>query len=174
MPYPPYTNLSRGKCLTHIVTEGRAKQKKAILHKEFKRQKDKLEKDKLKNIFNLITIFEKRVTNSVASLKGLNKTKKEYDNSAARLEAQIQALTPKVDSKVLSLEQHWFACLDWAMNQPRSAQIEITGKAFQCAWLGGVFSGIALDKDHFSIRVKETRSDQAPPRMEFVQKGPSS
>lgn len=153
------------------IFHDRAKQKKEKLGREFNRKKQDYGKDRLKNILKLITDFEKRMEDSVASLKGLNKAKKKYDREHTRLGKKIDALSPKIARKIRSLEQTLFAYLEWARYQENTPTIDIRIKAFQGTRLGGVYSEVQLDADLENFSAVEIVSRETDPKMEIFHSG---
>ncbi len=156
------------KMIERKIFHDRAKQKKEKLGKEFNKKKEAYDKNKLKNILKLITDFEKRKEDSVASLKKLNKTKKGHDTEKARLENKIQSLSPKIDRQILSLEQTLLAYLEWARYQESKARIEIRGKAFMGSIFGGIYSETQLTSDLDNFSAVEMGSGQEDPKIEIL------
>lgn len=141
------------------IFHDRAKQKKEILGKDFKKKKDQYQKEKLKNIILLISNFEKRMEKSIASLKELNLSKKKHDQKKNKLEKKIKLLTPRIKKETLSLEQTLDSFFEWSRSQKSITEIEIKGTAFQGTRLSGIYSSIVLESQMENFSVKETKPD---------------
>ncbi len=129
------------------IFHDRAKNKKQKLEIEFKKKKDSLKKEKLKNIVELINNFEKRMASSVSSLKELSETKKKYEKEKTILERKIKKLEPKIKRKISELKMDLFAFFDWAKKQENTPQIKINHKAFPGTLLKGIFTSFEIKKD---------------------------
>lgn len=134
----------------------RAKYKKHILEKEWKKINTKAANEK--NISKLIKNFEHRMKKSIASLKELNAEKKQYQRKIHALENEINVLGPQTEKHILSLQQTQFAFYEWARAEKNIPKISISGKAFQGTQLRGVFSGVTLSTDmenFFAAEIEE-------------------
>ena len=135
------------------IFHDRAKKKKKLLALEFKKNKDTFSKSKLKNIVKLISNFEKRIERSVASLKGMNKTKKTHDQATVKFEDKINSLLPKTKAGISELEEKLFLFFEWARYQENVSQIEISGKAYPGTICSGIFSSLKTESsmENFSL-----------------------
>ena len=157
------------KMVERKIFHDRAKEKKEKLGKEFNKKKEAYAKNKLKNILKLISNFEKRMEDSVASLKGLNKLKKGHDNEKAKLDDKIKSLSPKIEREILSLEQTLLAYLEWARFQEGKPKIEVHGKAFTGSRFGGIYSETQIESDLENFSAVETGTDSNGHKIEFLQ-----
>lgn len=153
------------------VFHDRAEQKKKTLGNQFKKKKETYGKEKLKNVINLISNFDKRMEKSIATLKEFNLTKKKHHRAAEKLKIRIDALTPKVHRDILSLEQTLFSFFEWARFQENSPRIEIKGKAFQGSRFCGVFSEVEIDTDKNNFTACEMNLPGKDPEIEILEIG---
>ncbi|HKJ97820.1 MAG TPA: FapA family protein [Desulfotignum sp.] len=139
----------------------RAKYKKTILEKEWKKINTKAANEK--NISKLIKNFEHRMKKSIASLKELNAEKKQYQRKMHALENEINALRPQTEKHILSLQQTQFSFYEWARADKNIPKISISGKAFQGTQLRGIFSGVTLstDMENFFAAESEEKNGHA-------------
>ncbi len=136
----------------------RAKYKKNILEKEWKKINTKAANEK--NISKLIKNFEHRMKKSIGSLKELNAEKKQYQRKIHALENEINALGPQTEKHILSLQQTQFSFYEWARAEKNIPKISISGKAFQGTQLKGIFSGLTLSTDmenFFAVEIEEKK-----------------
>ena len=135
------------------IFHDRAKKKKKLLALEFKKNKDTFSKSKLNNIAKLISNFEKRIERSVASLKGMNKTKKTHDQATVKFEDKINSLLPKTKAGISELEEKLFLFFEWARYQENVSQINISGKAYPGTICSGIFSSLKTESsmENFSL-----------------------
>ena len=152
-----YIKKTFQKMIELKIFHDRARNKKEKLTNEFKKKKDSYKKEKLKNIVVLINNFEKRMTSSVSSLKGLNKTKKKYEKEKELLEKKINGLEPKIKRQISEFQTDLFAFFEWARKQENIPQIKINKKAFPGTILKGIYSSLEIEKDlnHFSVFEKQ-------------------
>lgn len=129
------------------IFHDRAKNKKQTLANEFKTKKQFIKKERLANIVKLIQSFEKRMADSISSLKELNETKKKYEKEIALLEKKIQRIEPKIEKEIAELQLDLFAFLEWARKQENISHIKINKKAFSGTKLKGTFSSLEIEKD---------------------------
>lgn len=129
----------------------RAKYKKRILEKEWKKINTKAANEK--NISTLIKNFEKRMKNAIIELKELNKKKKDLDTKKHVIENEIASLAPVIEKQILSLVQKRCAVYEWARSHKNICNITISGKAFQGTEFRGIFSAkvLASDTEKFSV-----------------------
>lgn len=129
------------------IFHDRAKTKKQKLSEEFKKRRDSLKKEKLKNIVTLINNFEKRIAASISSLKELNEIKKKYEKEKEKLERKRKRLEPKIKRETSELKIDLFAFFEWARKQQRCSEIKISGTVFQGTLIKGVFSSLEIKKN---------------------------
>ena len=106
---------------------------------------------------------------SIVTLKEFNLTKKKYHRAAEKLKVRIDALTPKVNRDILSLEQTLFSFFEWTRVQENSPRIEIKGKAFQGSRFCGVFSEVEIKTDKDNFTVSEMSIPGKDPKMEILE-----
>ena len=150
------------------IFHDRAKKKKELLEKEFKRKRDQIKKEKLKNTIQLLSNFEIRMEKSIASLKELNATKKIHLEKKNRIKSKIDSLTPKIKKQTLALEQNLFLFFDWTRYQKNIPKIEINGKAFQGTIFNGIFSSFEIESDQENFSVLEISDQKNNFKMELL------
>ncbi len=155
-----YSKKTFQKMVELKIFHDRAKIKKQTLTLEFKNKKDSVKKEKLKNIAALINNFEKRVKSSVASLKKLNKIKKDYEKETKRIEKKINRLEPKVNREIAGYKIDLFAFFEWERKQENNPQIKIHQKVFAGTILKGVFSFLKIKEDTKNIYVIEKQDTE--------------
>jgi hypothetical protein len=157
-----YSRKAFQKMIELKIFHDRAKKKKEKLANEFKKKRDSLKKEKLKNIVKLITTFEKRVTSSISSLKELNKIKKKHEKKRVVLENKIKKLEPKIKREISELQIDLLAFFEWARKQENIPQIKIKNKAFPGTLLKGIFSSLKIEKNlnNFSVYEKQSKNSE--------------
>lgn len=143
-----------------------------VFHDRAKQKKESYGKEKLKNVIKLISNFDKRMEKSIATLKEFNLTKKKHHRAAEKLKIRIDALTPKVNREVRSLEQTLFSFFEWTRFQESSPRIEIKGKAFQGSRFCGVFSEVEIKTDKDNFTACEMSVSGKDPKIEILEIGP--
>lgn len=135
------------------IFHDRAKNKKQFLVTEFKKNKAKVKKTKLKNIVTLISNFEKRIEGSIASLKEINTTKKSHDTKKVELENKITSLLPETNAAINLLKEKLFLFFEWTCYQENISKIEITGKAFPGTNFSGIYTSLKIESslENFSL-----------------------
>ncbi len=108
-----------------------AKEKQQLLVKEFNAKKEQINKENKKNLISLIKNFEKRMGESVKSIKEYNLEKKKCDLEIKKLESQIALLKKNNEKKILTLEQDIYSFYEWARSQKSNCEIKILKKIFQ-------------------------------------------
>ncbi len=135
----------------------RAKYKKNILEKEWKKIDTKATSEK--NISTLIKNFDRRMEKSIAALKELNTEKKQHHAEILALENEITSLRPEIEKQILFLQQTQVAYYEWARLQKNIPKIIIYGKAFQGTQIKGIFASTVLanDMENFSAIEREEK-----------------
>ena len=129
------------------IFHDRAKNKKKKLANEFKNRKRTFTKKELKNLVELISNFDNKVTSSISSLKILNEKKKKYEREKKIIEIKIETLQPKISKKVSELQMDMVSFIEWTRKQENIPQIKINHKLFPGTILKGIFSSLKIKKD---------------------------
>lgn len=144
------------------IFHDRAKKKKEILSKDFKRKQNKYKKGKLKNIAVLLKNLKNRMKASVSSLKEMNEIKKKYTAEKNIFENRIKKLEPKIEKEISDLKTDLFNFLEWSRKKENRVQIQFTGKVFSGTILKGIFSSLELkqEKNNFSVFEKQSKNNR--------------
>ena len=144
------------------IFHDRAKKKKEILSKDFKRKQNKYKKKKLKNIAVLLKNFKNRMKASVSSLKEMNEMKKKYAAEKNIFENRIKKLESKIEKQISDLKTDHFTFLEWSRKKESMVQIQFRGKVFSGTILKGIFSSLELtqEKNNFSVFEKQSRNNR--------------
>jgi len=165
-------NLSKKnfqKMIELKIFHDRAKNKKQLLLTEFKKSKGQVKKTKLKNIVTLISNFEKRIEQSIASLKGINTTKKLHDTKKIEIENKITSLLPKTNAAINVLKEKLFLFFEWTCYQENISRIEITGKAFPGTHFSGIYASIKIESSLENFTLKEICESPRNYKLEILQ-----
>ncbi len=140
------------------IFHDRAKIKKLKLSNEFKKKKDSVNKEELKNIIILVQAFEKRMEDAISSLKELNETKKNFDKKSDLFQKKIKKLEPGIEEKISDLNTDMLAIFEWARKQESHPCIKIKKQAFAGTIFKGVYSSLAIETEltNFSVVEKQT------------------
>ncbi len=144
------------------IFHDRAKKKKEILSKDFKRKQNKYKKEKLKNIAVLLKNFKNRMKASVSSLKEMNEMKKKYEAEKNIFENRIKKLEPRIEKEISDLKTDRFTFLEWSRKKENRVQIQFRGKVFSGTILKGIFSSLELkqEKNNFSVFEKQLKNNR--------------
>jgi uncharacterized protein len=151
------------------IFHDRAKEKRLLLVKEFKKNKGKAKRAKLKNIAVLISNFEKRIERSIASLKEINTTKKLHDTKKIEVEKKIISLTPETNAAIKVLKEKMFLFYEWTRCQKNISKIEITGKVFPGTHFSGIYASTEIESSIENFSVKEICDSTENYRLEILQ-----
>ena len=146
----------------------RAKKKKAMLLSELNKKKETIDKKTLANIQKLISTYDKRMNNSLLTLKTMNATKKEHDENINALKEKISLLSAKTQKEILSHEKTLFAYLEKSKERIGVPVIEIKGTAFSGTNLGGVYQVLHLAEDKNNFKIEESWHQGMSPELKFV------
>jgi hypothetical protein len=151
------------------IFHDRAKEKRQLLVKEFKKSKGKVKRTRLKNIAVLISNFEKRIERSIASLKEINTTKKLHDTKKIEIEKKIISLTPETNAAIKTLKEKIFLFYEWTRCQENISKIEITGKVFPGTHFSGIYASTEIESSLEKFSVKEICDSTMNYRLEILQ-----
>jgi len=140
------------------IFHDRAKIKKLKLSNEFKKKKDSVTKEELKNIVILVQAFEKRMEDAISSLKELNETKKNFDKESDLFQKKIKKLEPGIEKKVSELNIDMLAIFEWARKQESHSCIKIKKQAFAGTIFKGVYSSLAIETELTNFSVVERQN----------------
>jgi hypothetical protein len=155
-----YAKKTFQKMIELKIFHDRARNKKQKLGDEFKKKKNKLTREKSKNILTLVKNFEKRMAYSISSLKKLNATKKKYENERALVEKKINRLEPKIQKEILDLKTDLFLFFEWTRKQENLARIKINKNVFPGTVFKGVYSSLEVKKNLVNFTVFEQRDSE--------------
>ena len=151
------------------IFHDQAKERKSKLSNEFKKKKEATEKKELKNIVTLVRTFEKRMEDSLASLKELNEIKKKYDKESTLLEQKIKRLEPEIEKRISGFQIDMLAIFEWARKEENHSCIKIRKQAFSGTLFKGVYSELAIDNELNNFSVMERQDTTADYNLVVVQ-----